>query len=111
MTTPYGPSQQAVITQALHNAGIAPDEVSYIETHGTGTPLGDPIEVEALRQVFSTDTRASARRPLFLGAVKSVIGHLEGAAGMAGLVKAVATLVNRKCEWTSDWRSSPSPRA
>ncbi|KAH8749885.1 thiolase-like protein, partial [Diaporthe sp. PMI_573] len=101
MTTPYGPSQQAVIRQALQNAGVTPDEVCYIETHGTGTPLGDPIEVEALRQVFSTDTRAVSHRPLYLGAVKSSIGHLEGAAGIAGLLKAVATLVNRKCK--SSW--------
>jgi acyl transferase domain-containing protein len=101
MTTPYGPSQQAVIRQALQNAGVTPDEVCYIETHGTGTPLGDPIEVEALRQVFSTDTRAVSHRPLYLGAVKSSIGHLEGAAGIAGLLKAVATLVNRKCK--SNW--------
>lgn len=96
MTTPYGPSQRAVIQQALQSAAVSPDDVNFVETHGTGTALGDPIEVEALRQVFATETRSSQRRPLYLGAVKSVVGHLEGAAGMAGLIKAVGAMVHRE---------------
>lgn len=96
MTTPYGPSQRSCINQALQSAGMSPDDINFIEAHGTGTPLGDPIEVEAIRQVFATETRAWQRKPLYLGAVKSVIGHLEGAAGIAGLLKAVGSLVHRQ---------------
>ncbi|MGF1538807.1 MAG: ketoacyl-synthetase C-terminal extension domain-containing protein [Elainellaceae cyanobacterium] len=85
LTVPNGPAQQAVIRQALRNSGLEPDAVGYVETHGTGTALGDPIEVGALGAVFSD---RSDSRPLILGAVKTNLGHLEAAAGMAGLIKA-----------------------
>lgn len=90
LTVPNGPAQQAVIRHALANSRIDPAAVSYIETHGTGTALGDPIEVGALGHVFAA-SRSDAS-PLILGAVKTNIGHSEAASGIAGLIKAVLSL-------------------
>ena len=92
LTVPNGPSQQAVIRQALENAGIEPDRVSYIETHGTGTSLGDPIELGAIGAVFAD----SRQEPLLVGSVKTNIGHLEAAAGIAGLIKVVLQLQHKE---------------
>ena len=94
LTVPNGVSQQAVIKQALENSGIKPEQVSYIEAHGTGTKLGDPIEINALTAVFSrsADLRQS---PLWVGSVKTNFGHLEAAAGIAGLIKTVLALQHR----------------
>jgi acyl transferase domain-containing protein/acyl-CoA synthetase (AMP-forming)/AMP-acid ligase II/acyl carrier protein/predicted alpha/beta-fold hydrolase len=94
LTAPNGLAQQAVIRQALHNAAIDPAEVSYIETHGTGTSLGDPIEVNSLKTVLMQDR--SGDRPLWLGSVKTNIGHLEAAAGIAGLIKVVLCLQHER---------------
>ena len=91
-TVPSGSSQRALITEALARAGVEPHEVGYIEAHGTGTPLGDPIEARALGEVFSPSR--SSDRPLFLASVKTNIGHLEAAAGIAGFIKAVLVLRN-----------------
>ena len=91
LTAPRGSSQVSVIKQALHRAGIAPDAVSYIEAHGTGTPLGDPIEMNSLNEVFGQRTE-----PLWVGSVKTNIGHLEAAAGIAGLIKVVLMLENKQ---------------
>ena len=88
LTAPNGPAQQALLREALHNAQLQPHEVGYIEAHGTGTPLGDPIEVGALTEVFGKGRIA----PLYLGSVKTNIGHLEAAAGMAGLLKVILAL-------------------
>ncbi|GHD52867.1 hypothetical protein GCM10017083_28800 [Thalassobaculum fulvum] len=88
LTAPNGPAQVAVIRSALADAGILPEAVSYLEMHGTGTPLGDPIEARALATVFG-----ETHRP-HVGSVKTNIGHLEAAAGMAGLIK-VALAVGR----------------
>jgi epothilone polyketide synthase D len=85
LTAPNGPSQQAVIREALAAGGIEPHQVTYLECHGTGTSLGDPIEVMAAKAVLS-EGRA-AERPVIVGSVKASIGHLEGAAGLSGLVK------------------------
>ncbi|MDJ0756201.1 MAG: amino acid adenylation domain-containing protein [Ardenticatenaceae bacterium] len=87
LTVPNGVSQQRVISQALRSGGIEPDQVSYIEAHGTGTSLGDPIEVEALGEVFGSARKKE--NPLWAGSVKTNIGHLEGAAGIASLLKVV----------------------
>ncbi|KAH8584991.1 type I fatty acid synthase, partial [Cryptosporidium sp. chipmunk genotype I] len=92
LTAPNGISQQNVINSALEYAGIRPNDVGYIEAHGTGTSLGDPIEVSALKSIFSR-TRDSGK-PLIIGAVKTNIGHLEGAAGMAGIFKVILSLLN-----------------
>ncbi len=94
LTAPNGPSQQAVIRQALRNAAVAPHEVGYIETHGTGTALGDPIEVQALGAVLR-EGRA-AENPVMIGSIKTNLGHLETAAGVAGLIKAVLALQHQE---------------
>ena len=93
-TTPGADGQERVIRAALTAAEVDPDSISYIETHGTGTPVGDPVEVAALTRAF----RASTERKGFcaVGAVKTNIGHLASAAGVAGLIKTVLALKNRQ---------------
>jgi acyl transferase domain-containing protein/SAM-dependent methyltransferase len=110
LTAPHGPSQEAVLRAALADAGMGAGQLQYIEAHGTGTALGDPIEVGALAQVFSERSREAG--PLWIGSVKSNMGHLEAAAGIAGLMKLVLALQhgeipstlhlgmpNRRIEW------------
>ena len=91
LTAPNGPSQSAVIEEALKDAQLRPDDIGYIETHGTGTPLGDPIELHALGRVFGS----KREKPLWLGAAKSSIGHTEAAAGIVGLIKTILILQHR----------------
>ncbi|WP_437718137.1 SDR family NAD(P)-dependent oxidoreductase [Sorangium sp. So ce448] len=86
LTAPNGPAQQAVVEQALEDAGVTPSDVGFVEAHGSGTPLGDPIEFNALRKVL--DRRRTPDSRCWIGSVKTNIGHLEGAAGIAGLMKA-----------------------
>jgi len=90
ITAPNGPAQEAVLRQALSAAEVTAPEMAYVETHGTGTPLGDPIEVQALARVYG-EGRAP-RSPLWIGSLKTNIGHLEAAAGIAGLIKVVLAL-------------------
>jgi acyl transferase domain-containing protein/NADPH:quinone reductase-like Zn-dependent oxidoreductase/acyl carrier protein len=89
LTAPSGLAQQAVVRAALANGAVSPDQVSYFEAHGTGTALGDPIEVEALAEVIGE--RAPDKR-VVLGAVKTNIGHLEAAAGIAGIIKVLLAM-------------------
>ncbi|NMO16194.1 type I polyketide synthase [Pyxidicoccus fallax] len=89
ITVPNGEAQKAVAREALRRAGLAPHQVRYIEAHGTGTPVGDPIEARALGEVFGQG-RAEGR--CVVGSVKTNIGHLEAAAGVAGLIKAALCL-------------------
>jgi len=88
-TAPNGAAQQAVIRQALQNSGITPDQISYVEAHGTGTQLGDPIEWESLEAVFR------GHGSCLVGSVKTNFGHLEAAAGIAGLIKVALSLNHR----------------
>ncbi|MDT5411178.1 MAG: phthiocerol/phenolphthiocerol synthesis type-I polyketide synthase, partial [Mycobacterium sp.] len=88
-TVPSGPAQQAVLRAALASARLEPSEIDYIEAHGTGTALGDPIELDALSAVFG-ERKESA--PLVLGSVKTNLGHLENSAGIAGFIKTILSL-------------------
>ena len=88
-TVPSGPAQQAVLRAALASARLEPSEIDYIEAHGTGTALGDPIELDALSAVFGEREESA---PLVLGSVKTNLGHLENSAGIAGFIKTVLSL-------------------
>ena len=99
--------QADVIAEAHAVAEVDASTISYVETHGTGTPLGDPIEIEALRQAFEVSTTARPG-PCFVGSVKSNIGHLESAAGMASLIKSILCLKHRAIPATLHY-TSPNP--
>ena len=134
LTVPKGPAQERVIEEALARAGVEPSEVDYLEAHGVGSNLGDPIEVRAAAAVYGRGREAD--RPLLVGSVKTNIGHLESAAGIAALIKAVLAMEhgvipkhlhldnpNPNVDWeqlpvqvttgTTDWPSVPDrpPRA
>ncbi len=133
-TVPNGPAQERVIEEALSQAGVLPSDVDYLEAHGAGSALGDPIEVNAAAAVYGRER--SPDRPLLIGSVKTNIGHLESAAGVAGLIKVVLAMrhgtipknlhfrdPNPHLEWdrlpvlvvseTADWPHAPGrpPRA
>eukprot|EP00440_Ansanella_granifera_P018190 gb/GFBE01019755.1/.p1 GENE.gb/GFBE01019755.1/~~gb/GFBE01019755.1/.p1 ORF type:complete len:824 (+),score=200.14 gb/GFBE01019755.1/:1-2472(+) len=88
MTAPHGPSQQEVIRQSMREAGLSPNQITIAECHGTGTALGDPIEIGALRGVM----RADRSVPILKTSSKSNLGHLEAGAGIAGLIKCICML-------------------
>lgn len=93
LTAPNGLAQVRLIKEALSRASLSPDDISYIEAHGTGTSLGDPIEYDSLLKVFG-QTRPG-KSPLVIGSVKTNIGHTEGAAGVAGLIKVLLAMKHR----------------
>lgn len=90
LTAPNGPSQENVIRSALANAGLSVDDVDWVETHGTATPLGDPIEVQSLEAVYCENR--SSENPLIISSVKTNVGHLESAAGVSSVMKAALSL-------------------
>jgi acyl transferase domain-containing protein/glutamate-1-semialdehyde aminotransferase/NRPS condensation-like uncharacterized protein len=94
LTAPNPRSQAEVIRQALDAAGVSADKISYVETHGTGTALGDPIEVEGLTKAFRQDTQR--KQFCSIGSVKTNIGHLESAAGIAQLIKVILAIQHRQ---------------
>jgi len=103
--------QAEVITEALAVSGIDPGSLSYIEAHGSGTALGDPIEVQALNKVFrGTERGTGARGPCLLGSLKSNVGHLDTASGVSALIKTVLALQHREIPATLHF-TEPNPRA
>lgn len=129
LTAPNGLAQSALIKKALTRSKLQPEDIDYVECHGTGTDLGDPIEVESLQSVFGK----GRQHPLMIGAVKSNMGHLEAAAGMASLLKVLACFrynkiprslhcgeLNPKIDWeryqvkvaqeATPWEKSDRPR-
>ena len=92
LTAPNPKAQEKVIREALKRANVAPEEIAYLEAHGTGTELGDPIEMQAAAAALSG--KRDADNPLLVGSVKTNIGHLEAAAGMAGLIKVLLAMQN-----------------
>jgi phthiocerol/phenolphthiocerol synthesis type-I polyketide synthase E len=104
---PNAAGQADVIAEAQAVADVDASTVSYVETHGTGTPLGDPIEIEGLRQAFGVSEEARPG-PCYIGSVKSNIGHLESAAGIAGLIKTILCLKHKAIPATLHY-TSPNP--
>ena len=92
LTAPNGPSQTALVASALAAAGVSSAALQYVALHGTGTPLGDPIEVAALGQALSHGPGAACLHPVALGSVKSCYSHTEGAAGLTGALLAVQAM-------------------
>ncbi|MQY20185.1 SDR family NAD(P)-dependent oxidoreductase [Nocardia macrotermitis] len=107
LTTPSADAQAEVLRAALIDAGVEPRRVGYVEMHGTGTPVGDPVEAAALGRVYGATRDGAAA--LRVGSVKSNIGHLEGAAGIAGLVKAALAVYRGEIPATRN-HDRPSPR-
>ncbi|MFI2351225.1 type I polyketide synthase [Streptomyces sp. NPDC019443] len=108
LTAPHGAAQEEVLRRAYHRAGVDPAAVRFVELHGTGTPLGDPIEATALGAVLGSGADRAADAPLLVGSAKPNIGHLEGAAGIAGLIKAVLCIRERTLVPSLNFRT-PNP--
>ncbi|QEU95740.1 acyltransferase domain-containing protein [Streptomyces kanamyceticus] len=106
LATPRAAAQESVLRQARGDAGVAADQVQYVELHGTGTPVGDPVEAAALGAAFGT--ARAADDPLLVGSVKTNIGHLESAAGIAGLIKTALSLHHRTLPASLNFES-PNP--
>ncbi len=106
MSAPNGLAQQALIREALANAQLEPERIGFIEAHGTGTSLGDPIEVEAIAATVGQASGSTG--PCFIGAAKANLGHMEAAAGVGGLIKSVLVLLNEAVPPQLHFRS-PNP--
>jgi acyl transferase domain-containing protein/acyl carrier protein len=104
-TAPGTQGQAAVIKAAIRLAEVEPDTIRYIEAHGTGTALGDPVEIEALTRAFATEQK----RFCAIGSVKTNFGHLNSAAGVTGLIKAILVLQNRMIPPSLHYHS-PNPK-
>ncbi len=104
-TAPSIEGQSRAIAEAQATAGVAPETIGYVECHGSGTPLGDPIEVAALTRAFASPERGVCP----IGSVKSSIGHLGAAAGIAGLIKTVLALEHRQIPPSLNFET-PNPR-
>jgi polyketide synthase PksN len=100
LTSPNGLAQEELIKTAYRRAGIPAESVGYIEAHGTGTELGDPVEINALKRAFRAlyeeSDRAPAEATCGLGSVKTNVGHLEAAAGIAGVIKVLLAMKHRQ---------------
>ena len=107
LTVPNPPALKQVMEIALSDAGVMPQDVDFLEAHGTGTAVGDPIELEAVSEVYCKDREAD--NPLLIGSVKTNIGHLESAAGIAGLIKAALALKHRRIPKQLHF-NDPNPR-
>ncbi|MFD9741631.1 beta-ketoacyl synthase N-terminal-like domain-containing protein, partial [Umezawaea sp. NPDC059074] len=107
LTVPSAPAQEAMLREAYAKSGVAVDDVQYVELHGTGTPIGDPIEAAALGAALGTGRPADAR--LRIGSVKTNIGHLESAAGIAGLIKVLLSIRHRRLPASLNFEA-PAPR-
>ncbi|PPJ56297.1 hypothetical protein CBER1_00664 [Cercospora berteroae] len=94
ITVPHSESQASLYRKVAKQAGLDPHSIDFVEAHGTGTPVGDPIEMESIREAFASATHRSS--PLFVSSVKGAIGHLEGASGVAALIKAILQLEHRE---------------
>jgi phthiocerol/phenolphthiocerol synthesis type-I polyketide synthase E len=104
-TAPSVEGQKEAIQAALHMAEVEADQIGYIETHGTGTPIGDPIEIEALMQAFATGKKQYCK----IGSVKSNVGHLDSAAGAAGFIKTVLVLKHKQIPPSIHFKN-PNPK-
>ncbi|NKI39966.1 type I polyketide synthase [Streptomyces physcomitrii] len=104
LTVPGRDSQERVLREAYEKAGVAPEAVQYVELHGTGTPVGDPVEAAALGAVLGA-ARAGGR-PLRVGSAKTNVGHLEGAAGVVGLLKTLLALWHRRIPATLNFSAA-----
>jgi acyl transferase domain-containing protein/NADPH:quinone reductase-like Zn-dependent oxidoreductase len=103
---PNPAAQESLARRVCADAGVAPTDVAYVEAHGTGTPVGDPLEISALGAVYGK--HSGRQDPLFVGSVKASIGHLEAAAGIAGVIKTALTLHHRTIV-PQGWLKSPNP--
>ncbi len=104
-TAPSAEGQAAAICMAINDAGITPMDISYIEAHGTATPLGDPIEMEGLNLAFGNTDK---KQYCAIGSLKSNVGHLATAAGVAGVIKATLSLYNKKIPASINYKT-PNP--
>ncbi len=107
LTAPNSRAQAQLMQAGLRDAGMTPNEISYVEMHGTGTELGDPIEIEAVKSAFraSRTAQALAPTPCAVGSVKTNIGHLEPAAGVAGVINVVMAMRHRMLPGLSNFQS------